>query len=304
MALYLYAGSLIGLNGGNPFTVESADAKLEALSPANRIEGAILVHVAVVPPSTDNGHSLGIHRRMRAWLNQKFTDLVDDTIFWVSKSELTFLCNRAANDHENLHGSQYDDVPNPDGSEWTMVQEQITDPTTPEALFGARGEPIKGSIRITPQHGEPISMDENRFVVFDLANSVNGDAQGLSYILLDRYAVKPKKGDRGLYKFSDWSKLSEEMIAKENADIVAPYIFGLIVKNPRGNGYLATIPTQKLMVAGFGNIIGVYNTLFQALCGSVAFHVLTRLDYPGKDQSDQSMIDFNFSDEFIAKAFG
>ena len=133
MALYLYAGSLIGLNGGNPFTVESADAKLEALSPANRIEGAILVHVAVVPPSTDNGHSLGIHRRMRAWLNQKFTDLVDDTIFWVSKSQLTFLANRAADDKENLHGSQYDDVPNPDGSEWTMVQEQITDPTTPDA---------------------------------------------------------------------------------------------------------------------------------------------------------------------------
>jgi hypothetical protein len=304
MALYLYAGSLIGLNGGNPFTVESADEKLEALSPANRIEGAILVHVAVVPPSVDNGHSLGVHRRMRAWLNQTFSNLIDDTVFWVSKSELTFLANRAADDKENLHGSQYDNVPNPDGSEWTKVQEHITDPTTPEAMFGARGEPIKGSIRITPQHGEPISMDEDRFVIFDLANSVNGDPKGLSFLLLDRYLAKPKERYRGLFKFADWTKLSEEMISKENADIVAPYIFGLIVKNPRGNGYLATIPTEKLKVAGFGNVIGCYNTLFQALCGSVAFHVLTRLDYPGKDKSDQSMIDFNFSGEFIAKAFG
>lgn len=304
MALYLYAGSLIGLNGGNPFTVETADEKEAALAPGNRLEDARLVHVAVVDPSMDNGHSLGIYRRMRAWLRQNFENLVDDTVFWVAKSELTFLANRKEGDSQNLHGSQFDNTPGPDGSEWTMVQEQLKDPLTPEALFGGRGVPQQGSIRITPQRGEPISIDEDRFVVFDLANSVNNDPKGMSYFLLDRHMIKPKKGDRGLHKFSDWTKLSEEMIDPTNMKIVEPYVFGLIIKNPRGNGYLATIPSQKLMVAGFGNVIGVFDTPFRALCGSIAFHVLTRLDYPGKDKSDQSMIDFNLSDEFLERAFG
>lgn len=288
MALFLYTGALISLNGGAGFTVERSDGIAEISA-----QGKTLVHVAVVDPKYDGGFSLTLYRRLSAYFKDTFPGSLQDGSFWVNSFDLSPL-GASSTVSNGMHGSHFDNHEFKLGNtDWTTFQ---APQLSVKEIFGGRRTPLKGSIRITPSEGPEVTMSEDRFIFIDGSNTQNNTPPGHAFLILDRYLTGSA---RELHQFKDWSRLAEEMLDPEKFDIISPYIFAAILKNPQGPGYLALIPPKIRSVEGHTRFLGQFETVFKALCEHIAFHILLNCDFPGKEESAKAFVDFNFTDEFL-----